>query len=63
MGRPANTIRSVEKSISLPETVTTRVDILLYSPLEARVPHGAWSRYITELITKDLMRRSTNAKV
>lgn len=57
MGRPANTIRSIEKSISISEELTTKVDLLLYSALEVRVPHGAWSRYITGLIQEDLKAR------
>ena len=61
MGRPANTIRSIEKSISISEDLTTKVDLMLYSPLEGRVPHGAWSRYITELINKDIAERNSHA--
>ena len=54
MGRPKKTDRPVEKNISLPLTIVARVDLKLYSELEERVPHGAWSRYITGLIKKDL---------
>lgn len=54
MGRPKKPIKSVEKNISIPEDVCARVDLMLYSELEGRVPHGAWSRYITGLIRKDL---------
>ena len=56
MGRPKKAIRPIEKNISLPEDICARVDLMLYSELEQRVPHGAWSRYITELIRKDLTK-------
>jgi len=54
MPRPKKVIRPVEKSISIPQDLCARIDLLLYSELEGRVPHGAWSRYIQELIRKDL---------
>lgn len=56
MGRPKKAIRPVEKSISIPEDITMQVDLRLFSLLEGRVPHGAWSRYVTGLIIKDLQR-------
>lgn len=56
MGRPRKTIRPVEKNISLPEDLVAKVDLMLFSALEGRVPHGAWSRYISELIQKDLKK-------
>lgn len=57
MGRPKNTIRSIEKNISIPENVVIQVDLKLFSELESRVPHGAWSRYITGLIQADMEAR------
>jgi len=54
MARPRKAIRPVEKSISLPEDIVTRIDLLLFSELEGRVPHGAWSRYVSGLIRQDL---------
>jgi hypothetical protein len=57
MGRPKKAIRPIEKNISLPEDICARVDLQLFSGLEQRVPHGAWSRYITELIRKDLQKK------
>jgi hypothetical protein len=56
MGRPKKPIRPIEKNISIPEDICAKVDLRLFSPLEGRVPHGAWSRYITALIRQDLSR-------
>jgi hypothetical protein len=49
-GRPAKVIRPIEKTINIPEDILARVDLMLYSELEQRVPHGAWSRLITSLL-------------
>jgi len=54
MAKPRLTIRPIEKTISIPETLVAQVDIHLYSQLEGRVPHGAWSRYIKRLIERDM---------
>lgn len=54
MGKPPNVIPSVEKNISIPSDLCARIDLILYSDLQGRVPHGAWSRYITGLIRRDL---------
>lgn len=54
MARPKKAVRSIEKNISIPEDLVFQVDLALYSELESRVPHGAWSRYITALIRKEL---------
>jgi hypothetical protein len=56
MGRPKKAVRPIEKNISLPEDICAQVDLRLFSPLECRVPHGAWSRYITGLIRQDLSK-------
>lgn len=50
MARPKNVIRSIEKSISLPENLVARVDLELFSDLEGRVPFGKWSELVTELL-------------
>lgn len=56
MARPKLTIRPVEKTISLPGDVVGAVDKILYSDLEGKIPHGAWSRYILSIILDDLAR-------
>lgn len=62
MARPPRAIRPIEKSISLPETIVAQVELMLYSDLEEKVPHGAWARYIHGLIEADLKKRARAAK-
>lgn len=50
MPRPKAITPSVEKSISLPVDLCAKVDLLLLDPLEAKIPHGAWSRLLQSLI-------------
>jgi len=57
MGRPKKAIPSVEKNICIPLDLVTRVDLELFSEIEGRVPFGAWQRYITNLIRKDLQEK------
>ena len=58
MPRPRKIIRPVEKRVSLPETLVAKVDLLLFSELEGRVPFGAWQGYLVRLIEADLARRA-----
>ena len=50
MARPKKVIRSIEKSISLPEDIVASVELELYSDLEGRVPFGKWSELVTGLL-------------
>lgn len=61
MGRPAKTDKPYEKKISLPSSLVARVDLELFSALEQRVPHGAWTRYVAQLIEADLKARNQGA--
>jgi hypothetical protein len=54
MARPRKAVRPIEKNISIPEDLVCKVDLRLFSELEGRVPHGAWSRYVSGLIRKEL---------
>jgi hypothetical protein len=56
MPRPRKAIRPVEKNISLPQDLVLKVDLLLYSELEGKVPFGAWQRYVERLIREDLFK-------
>lgn len=56
MPRPRRAMRPKHVNISLPEDVYARMILQLYSPLEGKVPHGAISDYLTELVRKDLER-------
>lgn len=57
MPRPLKVDRPHKKTVSLPESIVARVDLLLYSETEARVPQSAWQNYLTNLIRKDLIAR------
>lgn len=57
MPRPLKTDRPIEKNISLPSSLVSRVELELWSDLEGRVPFGAWQKYISKLIADDLTRR------
>lgn len=54
MARPRKAIRPVEKSISLPQDLCDRIDLLLWSELEGKVPHGAFSRFVEQCIRQRL---------
>lgn len=54
MPRPRRTIRPTQLNVSIPETLRAEVDLKLYSEVERRVPHGAYSAYICRLIEEDL---------
>lgn len=54
MARPPKAIRPVEKTINLPSDLVAKVDLILFSELEGKVPHGAWSRFVTGLIEQAL---------
>lgn len=51
MSRPRNPIPTIKRSISLPETLWARIDILLFSELEGRIPHGALSDFLGSAAT------------
>lgn len=54
MPKPRRTIRPTQLNVSIPEDLRMRVDLLLFSDVERRVPHGAYSEYICRLIKRDL---------
>jgi hypothetical protein len=58
MPRPKRADRPVEKTINLPLSVVAKVDLILWSELEEKVPHGAWAGYVRALIEQDLERRA-----
>lgn len=58
MPRPLKAIRPVEKTINLPQTICTQVDLLLFSEFEQRVPYGAWAKYVQGLIEADIARKA-----
>ena len=54
MPRHKNPIPPASKNLQLPSDIVARVDLLLYSELEGRVPHGAWAKLVTELLRNHL---------
>lgn len=51
------------KKISLDSELVAKVDSLLHSKLEDKVPYGAWQAYVTRLINEDFRRREVGAEV
>lgn len=56
MPRVKSPVRPVEKKINLPEILVAQVDLQLFSPLESRVPHGAWSKLVQSLLMEWLQK-------
>ena len=50
MPKPANLIPSRQLNVALPLPIFTRLTLHLNSDLEGRVPHGAYSRFLVELL-------------
>lgn len=50
MPKPKNAIPSIQLNVALPLDVHTQLSAYLYSDLEGRVPHGAYSRFLVELL-------------
>lgn len=49
MARTFKPDRPVRLEINLPMSVHSRLAVLLFSPTEGRVPHGAWSSFFEAL--------------
>jgi len=52
MPKPPNLIPSRQLNVALPLPLLTQLSLELYSELEGRVPHGAYSRFLVELLRK-----------
>ena len=50
MPRKPDIIRPSLLHLSIPEDVRAKLDLFLYSPLESRVPKGAYQRFFIERI-------------
>lgn len=50
MARRPNPVPSEQLNLALPLPVYTQLTAHLWSDLEGRVPHGAYSRFLTDLI-------------
>lgn len=49
-GRPQNILRPVKLTTYLPEDIRAQLDIHLFSAVEGRVPHGAYSKFLAERV-------------
>lgn len=56
MPRPKKTDRPVEKHIPLPTSLVAEVELRLFSELEGKVPHGAWSGLVIRLLQEWVAR-------
>lgn len=52
MPKPKSIDPGISKNISIPASLVTQTDNLLFSVTEGRVPHGAYSRLFTLLLRK-----------
>ena len=50
MPRPKKTVPNIQKNIGLPKDLLDRLDIILFSEVEGRVPFGAYSEFFTNLL-------------
>jgi hypothetical protein len=50
MSRRPNLIPSTTLNVAVPSDLYARLSAALYSEIEGRVPHGAYSRFIAELL-------------
>lgn len=50
MAKPPNIIPSQQLNVALPLPLYTQLSAHLYSDLEGRVPHGAYSRFFIDLL-------------
>lgn len=57
MPRTPRLMRPVRKNLAVPEDIAARVDLELFSELEGRVPHGAWSNFVAEVLREHFRRK------
>jgi hypothetical protein len=60
--RPANILRPIKLTTTLPEDVWLRLTAYLHSDLEGRVPVGAYQKFIIERINEFFARRENRAE-
>lgn len=62
MGRKAHLDKPVKKQVWLPESLVAKVDLLLWSELEEKIPYGAWGKLIENLLQKHLAELKDKSK-
>ena len=50
MPRPKQTIPSAFRNIALPQPLADKLDLVLYSELEQRIPTGAYKTFFSNLL-------------
>lgn len=63
MPRPRNPIRPRRYDVYVPEPIAARIDMLLYSTAEQRIPKGAISEFFTALAEQALARAASTTPV
>lgn len=61
-GRPPKVERMVEIRPTIPEELKARVDLLLFSPLEGRVPYGKLGELVSMLLQEHLDKLAQQEK-
>lgn len=56
-GRPPKVMRPVKLTTYLPEDLRAKLDLYLYSDVEGRVPHGAYSAFLAERVKEFFEQR------
>lgn len=62
-GRPPNIMRPVKLTTYLPEDLRAKLDLHLFSPVEGRVPHGAYSNFLADRVKDFFDITSPQAKL
>lgn len=57
MSRPYNIIRPTKLTLHLPEDVRAKLDLLLFSSVEGRIPKGAYQKFFIERINEFFAKR------
>jgi len=58
MARPRNVTPSVSIHLHLPGSLGTRLNLLLWSEAEGRVPHGEYQKFFTDRLTEYFNHRT-----
>lgn len=56
MPRPRKADRPIPVHVYLPESLHTRLTLLLWSEVEGRIPQGAWSEFFITLANEAVAR-------
>lgn len=62
-GRPPNVMRPVKLTTNIPEDLRAQLDLHLFSPVEGRIPKGAYSRFLCERIREFFDPLGPNVKL